>query len=669
MILQLGVFLLSLLLFASWGLPVAALRGAMPMMVLSAPAFGVALLAVVATVFFSFGIHLSVIAIGAVAVSLISTIVFRRTVRFMLSGIREAWLASCLVLVFSIIILAPVLADRAALTVFQANIADHFGYMATSVVYSQMDFQQILGATLRDHLSNPLLYYARPNLHARPAVSILFAVIGSLLPGAGTVGGYAFLCSFAVAGLLSFCAFLLQVFRRSGRTASVIAVILAGAYACGFWGQYPLDINAWSQVAVMPVLISAWTIVFVELTSPDVVTQGASRNRAEIAPIIALAILVAGGIYLYPEGISFHALVLAGAVIAAGRPRLYRLRDIALALILGAATSLLFWKGTLGFGANQIHIATTSPVAWWRYFDAYLFGMDPEVNKALLDSLANALSKLGPYGVLVPSHGASLMTGVSGVVGAYFLTPANLLHLSALDVAKSALLFLVLVGLVAGVYGGLRSRNRAYRLLLVCAGLGLLGAMLILQMGQAWAAGKALSFAAPLLCLAIVAPAMIERRPGAAASFGPAPWLLAQLCFVGMAVVGLSDPYGARLRAPYPADLTYKKLIGWDISNQLHRVRDCRIVKIIAPDPYYRQFVSIALFEARIPFFYTAPVNSYFGVGREVGHMPAQAVEPGCEVFQMAPIPARGAPALEVPGTATRAPLSKPGSSKPGSRP
>ena len=147
MILQLGVFLLSLLLFATWGLPVAAaLRGAMPMMVLSAPAFGVGLLAVVATVLFSFGLHLSVIAIGAVAVSLISIVVFRKTIRFMLSGIRQAWFASCLVLIFSIIVLAPVLADRAALTVFQANIADHFGYMATSVVYSQIDFQQILGA-------------------------------------------------------------------------------------------------------------------------------------------------------------------------------------------------------------------------------------------------------------------------------------------------------------------------------------------------------------------------------------------------------------------------------------------------------------------------------------------------------------------------------------------
>ena len=424
MILQLGVFLLSLLLFATWGLPVAAaLRGAMPMMVLSAPAFGVGLLAVVATVLFSFGLHLSVIAVGAVAVSLISVVVFRKTIRFMLSGIRKAWMASCLVLVFSIVILAPVLADRAALTVFQANIADHFGYMATSVVYSQMDFQQILGATLRDHLSNPLLFYARPNLHARPAVSILFAVIGSLLRGATTVGGYAFLCSFAVAGLLSFCAFLLQVFRRSGTTACVMAVILAGAYACGFWGQYPLDINAWSQVAVMPLLLSAWTIVFVELTSPAVVTQGGNGIRAGIAPIIALAVLVAGGIYLYPEGISFHALVLVGAMVAAGRRRLYRLRDIALSLILGASTSLLFWKGTLGFGASQIHTATTSPVAWWRYFDAYLFGMDPEVNQALLDSFANALSR--PLTVLVPSHGASLMTGVSGVLGAYFLNSSQ----------------------------------------------------------------------------------------------------------------------------------------------------------------------------------------------------------------------------------------------------
>ena len=162
-------------------------------------------------------------------------------------------------------------------------------------------------------------------------------------------------------------------------------------------------------------------------------------------------------------------------MVAAGGPRLYRLRGVALALVLGAAISLLFWKGTLGFGAGQIHIEATSPVTWWRYFDAYLSGMDPEVNKALLDLFANALSGLGPYLVLAPSHGASLMTGFSGVLGAYFLTPVNLYYITAPDIAKGVLLFLVLVGLVTGVYGALRSRNRAYRLLLICAGRGLPG--------------------------------------------------------------------------------------------------------------------------------------------------------------------------------------------------
>ena len=75
-----------------------------------------------------------------------------------------------------------------------------------------------------------------------------------------------------------------------------------------------------------------------------------------------------------------------------------------------------------------------------------------------------------------------------------------------------------------------------------------------------------------------------------------------------MAVAGFSDSDGAGLRAPYPADLIHKERIEWDISDQLRRFRDCRAVKIIASDPFYRQFVSIALFEARTPFFYTVPV-------------------------------------------------------------
>ena len=120
---------------------------------------------------------------------------------------------------------------------------------------------------------------------------------------------------------------------------------------------------------------------------------------------------------------SFQALILAGAVVAAGRPRLYRLRDIALALILGAATSLLFWKGTLGFAASQIH-------TWRRPVRSFGGDSSTPISSAWIRSstrrswntFANALSRrAAPTSFLFRLHGALLMTGVSGVLGAYFL--------------------------------------------------------------------------------------------------------------------------------------------------------------------------------------------------------------------------------------------------------
>src|SRR5579859_7750244 len=57
MLLQLSVFLLSLSLFTAWGLPIsAALRGRMPALVLSTPAFGAGVLAVLTTLLYVAGL-------------------------------------------------------------------------------------------------------------------------------------------------------------------------------------------------------------------------------------------------------------------------------------------------------------------------------------------------------------------------------------------------------------------------------------------------------------------------------------------------------------------------------------------------------------------------------------------------------------------------------------
>jgi hypothetical protein len=505
--------------------------------------------------------------------------------------------------------------------------------MTTAEVLSKIKFPQILNSTQQDYLSNPMLPIAQSLLYARPSTSILFAIIGSLLHGAIAVGGYAFLCSFAITGMLAFYGLLLQIFGRVHALSPTFAALFAGAYACGFWGQYPLDIDAWSQVAVTPLLLSAWTIIFTELAALSPRPESASV----VGPTIALAVLIAGAIYLYPEGAFFHALIIAGVVVAAGRPRLYRLRVVGMAFVLGLSSSALFWGGTLGFGANQSHIATSLGAEWWRYYDAYLFGMDPGLNQSLQQSLSMALSQLGPYVVLMPSSFETFITGTMGVLGTYFLTPEHSGQLTTLDGAKGVLLVVILVGLGTGIFRGLRNGHRGYRLLLISAIIGLFGSLAVLQLGQVWSAGKALAYAAPLFCLAIVAPAMLERKSGWGTWIGPLSWSAAQACFVGMCLFGLFDTDGIRLRAPYPEiqDAKLKTNIHWDISDQLTQVRNCQTVKIVAPDPIFRHLASLALNEYGKRYVYDQPVNTHFGLGQDIGHLSGKADGPRCEVVQL----------------------------------
>jgi hypothetical protein len=630
MALQLAVLLLSLALFTACGLPVAALLGrSMPAMAHSAPALGAAVLAVFATLLYTSGLSIQAIAAMTVVLALISVVCFRTMVlQQVKEAIRQPW-ATGLFLLFSAIIASPILTNRPAFTVFQGNQWDHFGYVTSAAVFSKMLFRDVVDAVPAEVLSNPLLPVASASCYARPAVHIVFALIGVLVPGGIAVGGYAFLCSFAIAGLLAFKGFLLQLFGPVGSRGILAALLVSGSYACGFWGQYSLDIDAWSQVAATPLLISAWTLIFAVLTEPAPI--GRDRRPASIA---ALGLLIAGALYFYPEGSVYNALILLGVVVLAWRSFIHQFPTLLGAFALGLALSALFWRGTIGFAVVQSHFATTAHVNWWSYFDRYLFGLDPQVNQSLQDAWSNALNSSPPDLGRLNAPFTALLTGVSGVLGVYFLTPEHYGAFTLLDTAKGGLLLLVLIGIAASVPSGLRSGPNSYRLLSSAAALGLLGAALLLMRGEAWSSGKALSFAAPLLCLAIVAPALSGARH---AWLSVAPWCAAQACFAVLMLLGLRDPSGVRLPAPYPAiqDPLLKADGRWDIARQLQRVEGCPAVRIIAAEPFFRHYVAVSLYEAGRPFFYTEPVNAYFGAGKDLGSMAAAPVTSRCEVVQL----------------------------------
>jgi hypothetical protein len=597
MILQLCTLLLSLFLFTGFGLPAAAwLRRGGGSALLLTPSLGVAALTLFATWLYLAGVSALAIGIAASILSLGSMALFRRTLGEALAGIARERMAALICFGVCLLLVAPILAGNPDFTITRGNPWDNFAYLKMSAVFAMRRYPEVAGATAADALANPLLANPAGLLTARPAINFLHAAISRLVPGSLAGGGYAFLCSLMIAGLLSFAGLLRDMAGRSGRPAASLALGLAGLYALGFWGQYQADIDAWSAVSATPLLLAAWLLVLRLLTVED-----AGRRSTAPAP---LALLLAGAVYLYPEGSLYHALILAGVILAAqvpgwrrpGRPELLILASVVLAIL----ATVPFWRGTIGFVTGQALTATTEHVPWWQYFDAYLLGLDPEMNQSLVREAAAALTAMPT----VPTEPIAWLTGPAGLLGVYFLTPGG--GSWVVEAARLLALLAVFAGTGLGFVMAWRSRSRQYRLLLAGVGFGLLGAIVLAERGQAWAAGKALSYTAPLLCLVLLAPLLVPTLTATRARLAPLPWCLAQGWFAALALIGLGDPHGTRLPAPYP-DWQGSETKGdgrWAIAAQMTRLRACPTVRVVAVDAFFRDFAAVALFEAGKAFIY-----------------------------------------------------------------
>src|SRR5258708_19570856 len=77
--------------------------------------------------------------------------------------------------------------------------------------------------------------------------------------------------------------------------------LLATALVAGFWGQYILDIDAWSQISCMPLIVFS-LVLLIKLVR----TARDSKKRHSTTKLTALyALAWVGMFYLYPEAPTF----------------------------------------------------------------------------------------------------------------------------------------------------------------------------------------------------------------------------------------------------------------------------------------------------------------------------------------------------------------------------
>jgi hypothetical protein len=148
-----------------------------------------------------------------------------------------------------------------------------------------------------------------------------------------------------------------------------------------------------------------------------------------------------------------------------------------------------------------------------------------------------------------------------------------------------------------------------------------------------WAAGKVVSYAAPVFMMLLAAPIAFRFAHSA---LRPLRWVAIafvafQLSLGAVRIRAARARTGIHYAAPYPSVTLpgFKKDFGWDVRGLDAALNTNQAVLIMAMDPWPEAYLMMYLYAHHFRFAKVTPVNTYFGSGRNIGamYMPTPDVE------------------------------------------
>lgn len=492
--------------------------------------------------------------------------------------------------------LAPAWTGGARFTAFQANQWDQFGYLSMVSVMRSHDYGTLMAWPAGPDL--PTL--ARQYLNARPAVALVLGALGELLDVTSADGSYGY------RALLQFLMFPTALFawRNLFGGALGAALLFAAAATLGFPLQYVFDINAWSQLAAMPVALMGLCLLTLAAEPPE----GAVGTRNLLPGALGFAAIAAALFYLYPEivpvyGVMALAVTIARLARSDRRASLATLGQAGLGLGLGLLLCLAYREATFDFLVGQANFAASVEVDWWRYYDSHLIHDVPS---------DMALSGIGLYFVL-PPRSTDLWAAIVWRIPLYVL---------AMGIFAATARILKGPGTV---------ETRRLRLLALATLVSLTVAVLLALTGRIWVAGKVLAMVAPVLFLVLCAPLSCAR---------PWSWRLPALAmavlYIGFGVArpfAALSPTGVHYPLPYPGAqlVQLKESFDWDLAGRRAQLMNCSSLVVDLADEFFRRYVETYLTDLDLNWTSARSVNSYYGIGADLG-LPPQIPDPDCAV-------------------------------------
>jgi hypothetical protein len=541
----------------------------------------------------------------------------------------------CLAFVACVILLPHYLGGQ-QFAIFQGNRHDTVNYLSGAFGYANYSYAYL---TSFDLASEPAagLAGAAAMLNARPTVALLYASLYKTLSRDFVINAYDYCLvgqlNLYFAGLYLF----LNVFPKHDRILHIAAVALA----TGFFAQYIFDINAWSELFAVPVMLVLITdfcrglLMFrphKDYGAAEPLQSLSGPRARSVFMFVRLPVTAAGLVYLYPEIASVAGLACGAALVYVIAEDSFqgRYKSAMTALGISASFALIallliggYWNGTLGFFLSQLRMATSSSVEWHRFFQAYLFGGTTEVTEHIQS--ARGLAYLFYVFIAAPAN------FLAGIFGLYFLQPRGLwrqsLSLPFLLWLPILLLWLlvVLLGIAASARREFKnpdSRNALFRPIGVGGLVTLIIPVGLAWKAQYWSAGKSLSMIAPFVFLALLLPI----------AAGHVRRIVVALCWLvigGHLYLGLYRSVVIAVRAdgghfsyPYPTlPKETRTHVDWDISSYEADIQRCTLIEVDIGEPFLERVVENYVMEKKIRWFSPNPQFSYYGAGSELPMM------------------------------------------------
>jgi hypothetical protein len=269
--------------------------------------------------------------------------------------LREYWIPF---LVVSILIFFPFTVGGYQFSILRGNGTDAFNYvtMADAISHYPIDW---LMSQPKDVLADqsPSLPHAQNLLKTRWSTSALLAFSATAL----SISPIEFEYTFTLTLMLVLFNSLVVVLSAT-RTLTKATIWIVVAYVAGFWGQFILDLRAFSQIAASPII----AVLLSWLLAP--INQGEHLFRYGA---VLTAVLFAALFFQYPEIIVVY---LPGAIVVfLARAWWGQRKSSSLNLEIGHLVGFLalflllsapLMQFILGFAYDQVRLASNPPLGW-----------------------------------------------------------------------------------------------------------------------------------------------------------------------------------------------------------------------------------------------------------------------------------------------------------------